>query len=1419
MAVKVGELYTILSLDDKAFQAGLGKAEGGLQGLAGVAKGVTKTLITSFAAAGAGIAAGLGVSVKSAGDFQQALADVKAVAGQLTDGQMADLRKLALDTGAATRYSAAEAAKGIEELVKAGVALEDIMGDGLTGALNLATAGGLDLASAAEIASTALNSFKADSMSLTDTANILAGAANASATSVGELKYGLSAVSAVASGVGASFNDTATALAVFAQNGLKGSDAGTSLKTMMMNLIPKTKDQMATFKELGLVTAKGTSAFFDQNGELKSMAEIADLLQKSLKHMSAEQRLATLETMFGSDAIRAANILYKEGAAGIQKMNDEMKKVTAAEVAATKLDTFKGSMELLKSAVETTIILIGEPLLAPLTAATRKVTDFVSALSQDIQTVGITQALMNLVPPAFKEQVTWVYDMVQAIRYLSGSFDEELKAMRKTGDGLDSILSPQSMDIAGKIKEVMNTLKAALQSQDWEGLGTILGEGLRTVLNNMGNFGKQLGDTLISQLQQVNWADLGRNAVSFTAGFVLGFIDGILDPVVWAKIIAENWEIILSLFIGILLAPASWIAKLSNALRKIPLVGNMMAWLLNGIKSVGDKAAAPIKAVFKDMGGFFMEGLGTGFKQYAGQALNGLKTVWTRIVTAAKDFGATIYVHAGDWMIAIGKAIGSGTGWVTKQLRILWNDISIILGTWGHKALDFGKYLVEGLWKGVSGASGWLTSKLTTWAGNVADTIKNFFGIRSPSRLMAEYGGYIAEGLALGMKENQKVVEERAKLMSQAVKEKNAETKASLLKQWREMADQIKPYADLMAAAIAGATQKMKDSITLDTSIIRAQFDTMLAKMGGGAVNESKRLILTIEALNAELSDSKKVLTVLEDAYKKMVEQKGVASTEARSHLLLVEQEKLRQAQLEVQIESTTKAFIAQAAALESIDLSSSISKARFERLTASLGEGIVNDTRKLKLNLQELSEELDFSSKKVGILADAYSQMAREYGGASTEAQKALLLLEQERARQAQLESQIRQTNKAIKDQGNDLSSLMTELESIEKKYYSDLAAARKEYDDKVKASNERLAQSEQQLTEQYQSQLDQRAQSLRDFVGIFDEVNNKRVAGGKLLYNLQQQVTTFDQWQQNITALANKGVDKGLIEELRQTGPKAAPEIAALLTLTDDQLKQYVTLWQQKTALAREEAVRQMTYQKADTEAKIRELRSAAAVELEQYRQEWQKKNAQITADTNAATTQIANRLKALAGDMPGLGTSIMDGLIGGVESRIAALKSAVSKVNAALASIGAGGGGSYSPGSSGGTPEATGLNNTKIGSDGLTDYTRAAREAAIAAGGTVGYKGLATGGTVTSSGMTWVGEKGPELLRLPKGSQVLPLDKLSSLNGIMRGLEGLTARIGAAGGGGGTVIKVDVYDNHFQDGRDAGERINDALRRLGL
>lgn len=424
-----------------------------------------KTAGKTVTAAGAGIAAGLGFAVKSAAEFDQSMANAYAVMDPKEVNKFkGSLKDLAIQLGADTKFSAGEAADGIGELLKAGVSVKDVIHGGLKGALDLAAAGDLSLAESAEIASTALNAFKKDNLSVSQAADILAGAANASATDVGEMKYSLSMVSAVASGVGLSFKDTSTALAVFAQSGLKGSDAGTSLKTMLSRLEPQTDKAAAKFEDLGLMsfntqkamqvlaengmkpTGKTTgdlmadlnqlsiklsgakegskaqqkafkdltsglgalhSAFYDNNGDLKSMSDIADLLQTHLKDLTAEQRQQALYTMFGSDAIRGANILFKDGAKGVDDMAKSMSKVTAAQTAAMKMETFKGAIELLSGAAETAAQTIGDALLPALKIIVLAVQDFVdkfNALPKSMRSfvaigAAVTATLLLIIGP------------------------------------------------------------------------------------------------------------------------------------------------------------------------------------------------------------------------------------------------------------------------------------------------------------------------------------------------------------------------------------------------------------------------------------------------------------------------------------------------------------------------------------------------------------------------------------------------------------------------------------------------------------------------------------------------------------------------------------------------------------------------------------------------------------------------------------------------------------------------------------------------------------------------------------------------------------------------------------------------------------------------------------------------------------
>lgn len=405
-------------------------------------------LTNTFGYASLAVGGGLAYAGKKAMDFQQQMSSTKSVMDPKdVEKYSKSLEHLAIVQGAKTKYSALEAAQAEEELIKAGVSVSDIMHGALSGSLSLATAGELNLKDAAEVASTALNAFRKDHLSVAKAADILAGAANASATDVSELKYSLSMVSGAASIAGLSFKDTATALAVYAQHGIKGSDAGTSLKTMLLNLHPQTEKAASEFERLGLLTfdasqamkllqahgikplstdqgklmdqltalsvkmsgaKEGTkkqekafkdltmqsgalhSEFYDQHGDLKKIDDIAQLLSKHLKGMTSEQVSDSLKTMFGTDGYRGAGFLFQEGAKGVDAMARAMDKIKAADVAAQKMKNLKGDVEQLRGSAETAGISMGNhlvPILDKFVHVGQGVIDWFNHLSSPMQAV------------------------------------------------------------------------------------------------------------------------------------------------------------------------------------------------------------------------------------------------------------------------------------------------------------------------------------------------------------------------------------------------------------------------------------------------------------------------------------------------------------------------------------------------------------------------------------------------------------------------------------------------------------------------------------------------------------------------------------------------------------------------------------------------------------------------------------------------------------------------------------------------------------------------------------------------------------------------------------------------------------------------------------------------------------------------
>jgi TP901 family phage tail tape measure protein len=315
---------------------------------AGKLDGVTRTA-AGLGIGLVGIAAG---AVKMSMDFEKSMSAVSA-ATHASSGEIGQLREAALQAGKDTSFSATQAADGITELSKAGVSTADVLGGGLRGALDLAAAGQLGVGEAAETAASAMTQFKLSGTAVPHIADLLAAAAGKAQGSVHDMGAALNQAGLVASQMGLSIEDTTGTLAAFASAGLTGSDAGTSLKTTMLmlaNPTSKAKDLMA---ELGIET-------YDAQGKFVGITQLAGNLKTKLSGLTQEQRNSALATIFGSDAIRAASILYEQGSDGIQKWIDKTNDSGyAAETAKLQTDNLAGDIERLKGSLETLAIQAG----------------------------------------------------------------------------------------------------------------------------------------------------------------------------------------------------------------------------------------------------------------------------------------------------------------------------------------------------------------------------------------------------------------------------------------------------------------------------------------------------------------------------------------------------------------------------------------------------------------------------------------------------------------------------------------------------------------------------------------------------------------------------------------------------------------------------------------------------------------------------------------------------------------------------------------------------------------------------------------------------------------------------------------------------------------------------------------------------
>ncbi len=316
-------------------------------------------IASGMTAAGLAVAAFGVAAVKMAADFDQQMSTVQANTGA-TSAQMDQLRAAAIEAGASTVYSASDSADAINDLGKAGMSVTDILTGGLSGALNLAASDGMAVGDAAEYMANALSMFRLKGSQASQVADTLAAGAGKAVGNVSDFGEALNNCGAQANSFGMNVQETTGVLALFAQNGTIGAEAGTQLNSMLMKLAAPSAEAANTMKELGI-------SAYDAQGHFVGMANFAGQLQKAEKNLTDEQRNQANATIFGSYAIKAANYLYEAGESGVNKWTKAVSESGyAAEQAAAKNNNLKGDLENLSGSMESLMISVGEGAQGPL---------------------------------------------------------------------------------------------------------------------------------------------------------------------------------------------------------------------------------------------------------------------------------------------------------------------------------------------------------------------------------------------------------------------------------------------------------------------------------------------------------------------------------------------------------------------------------------------------------------------------------------------------------------------------------------------------------------------------------------------------------------------------------------------------------------------------------------------------------------------------------------------------------------------------------------------------------------------------------------------------------------------------------------------------------------------------------------------
>lgn len=646
------ELFVTLAIKDTAYKQWLKDAEGNASSstskIGGAFKTVGKVAKTAMAAGSAAAVAFTKTSIDSGMNFDTAMSQVAATMGTTVD-KIENVKAKAEEMGRTTKYTATEAAEGMNILAQAGLSADEQI-SGIGTVLNLSSAGAMSLEESASYTAGAVKGFGDSMGNASYYADLMAKGATLANTNVRGLGEAFSGSAATAKNYGQSADSATLSLLRLAEQNVTGSEASTALNRAMADLYTPTDNASKALDQLGVSAYKS-------NGEAKDFNDLVDELNGSLQGMTAEQKNNALATIFTTQGLQAFNKMTASSDATVQKFwkGIQDSSGSAAQQAATQLDNLKGDITLLSSATEGLELGFYNTFSGAIRGAIKGVTSEVSGLAEAMESGGISGALSKLAQDAI-------------------NFSGQLPGLTKIGgdliNGLISSVTQNSGSITTAVGQLLNNLASTIStglnvftsvgvnllttiaSGMAQGIPTFLGQALPMLTQFTESLRSNAGKLINAGLTLIqNIAQGLINSIPVLIAYVPTIITnlaGIINDNA-PKILATGVTIITNLAIGLVRAIPLLIANLPKIITAIVSIFTAFNWfslgknivtgIIKGVKNLPSLLKTAAKnAVNGFKGAFRGNGILSAVKGAFTKIPSAVKSIFTKAVSLVKSF-------------------------------------------------------------------------------------------------------------------------------------------------------------------------------------------------------------------------------------------------------------------------------------------------------------------------------------------------------------------------------------------------------------------------------------------------------------------------------------------------------------------------------------------------------------------------------------------------------------------------------------------------------------------------------------------------------------------------------------------------------------------------------------------------------------